>query len=249
MLPSLLEWCADAFGVTRRGHWFHLVMGCALLVSLGFALGERWGALAAAVPALLLLGAIAPALQVLRARALLWRTALLGDAELRATGQEPTPDAHLFGGTAGTLHRLAQAVLMVRRGAPGAAREWLGSVDRSRLFPEEDQLVDTVHALVQDLERDHTKGREPGRALVAALWHDPERLAAALGAWDRAGLDARSTSARSGLPGLVRVRIDPPLLDQLAPDEARALAEEAQAIGDERLAAELASKSRASAYR
>ncbi|HVY49008.1 MAG TPA: hypothetical protein VHB21_24125, partial [Minicystis sp.] len=88
-----------------------------------------------------------------------------------------------------------------------------------------------------------------GRTLVADAWNDVRRLRATLAAWQRAGVSSDAASPLSRLERLVRVRVEPGLVEGLAPTDARAPAEEARAVGDEELAAELDARSRAAAYR
>jgi hypothetical protein len=85
-----------------------------------------------------------------------------------------------------------------------------------------------------------------GRTLLADAWNDPWRLQAIHGAWSRAGVE-HGPLAR--LSRLVQLRIDERALDRLEPPAARDLADEARAVGDDALAAELDARSRPNAYR
>ena len=68
-------------------------------------------------------------------------------------------------------------------------------------------------------------------------------------AWQDAGVSPDAATPLARLERLVRVRVDPALLDELAAADAHDLAGEARAIGDEDFATELEARSRANAYR
>ena len=85
-----------------------------------------------------------------------------------------------------------------------------------------------------------------GRTVVSEAWNDPARLSAIRMAWDRAGV---RRGPLSRLNTLVRIRLDEGQLDRVPLPEARELSDEARAIGDDELAAELDARSRPTAYR
>lgn len=264
MWELLLEWCADIFGVTIRSRLGHLFVACAVLLLLGLLLAERWGLLGGLFPAALLaLGALA-ARDVARARDAVWRAACLG---LEAPRQAPKGgfEERLLAPTSVALYRLAASVNDVRRGNYAEANERLPRIERDLLRLEEVQLLDAVRAMISlglgDARRaaQQAAGALPtgsaeldvslGRAVLADAWNLPERLRAIDRAWDRAGVALEPDGALSRLQKLAKIRLNARLLEQIPGPEARHLSDEARAIGDEELAAELEARSRAGAYR
>lgn len=244
MWESLLELAAGMFGVTVRSRLGQLVLFCAALFVLGVTLGVRWGLVGLGVPAVFLALAVAGARQVMAARDAVWRAACL---PLDAPRQvPPSPRGRVLALTTSTLLRLAAAVDRTRRGRFAEARELIASVRAYLLRPEEARLVGAVRlALVAELAPADCD-TAPGRALLAEAWGEPDMLRAIHAAWARAGV---SEGPLARMAALTRVRIDTRVLEQVAAPEARDLAEEARALGDEALAAELDERGRSTAYR
>jgi hypothetical protein len=89
-----------------------------------------------------------------------------------------------------------------------------------------------------------------GRAVLADAWADTRRLCAIDDAWEAAGVRSGGGDTLARLRALLRLRIEPQAVERLRPIEATALSEEARAVGDDDLAAELAARARRSgAYR
>jgi hypothetical protein len=264
MWELLLEWCADIFGETMRSRLGHLIVACGGILMLGVLLVERWGLFGSLVPALLLAFAVITARDVSRARDALWRTACLGIDQPRQAPAEGF-EGRLLAPTAIALYRLAAAVNDVRRGSYMEASDRLPWIERDKLRPEEVQLLEAVRAMISlglgDMWRaaQQAAGALPtgideldvslGRALLSDAWNAPERLRAIDRAWDRAGVGRDPDQSLARLARLAKVRLDARLLDQIRGPEARNLSDEARALGDEELAAELEARSRARAYR
>lgn len=260
MWELILEWCAAMFGVTVRSRLGQLVVFCVVLFVFGLVLASRWGPAGWMVPALLILLSAGAAHQVGTVRNQVWRTACLPlDEPLqRPPGALSTG---LVAPTASTLVRLAEAVDAVRRGRYVDANELLPHIQRNLLRREEVHLVEAVRAMISvglgSTERAAQQAATAlptgsddldthlGRTLVADAWNEPERLVAIERAWDRAGI---RHGPLSRLGTLVRIRVDGARIEDLSTPEARALSDEARAIGDDELAAELEARSRA-AYR
>jgi hypothetical protein len=256
---SILEWCADLFGVSVHSKLGQLVITCLVLFGLGLVLSQRWGLLGWVLPAVMVGLASLAARQVTSARNEAWRAACLGLDDRRQRPHEAP--SLLLAPTAASLLRLAAAVNAVRRGRYTAAEELVPLVHRNLLRPEEVNLLDAVGAMIsmgtgsprraaQQAAVALPTGSEAldaclGRTLVADAWHDPGRLSAIQSAWEQAGVNAGSLSR---LRTLVRIRLDADQLDAVATPEARELSAEARAIGDDELAAELDARGRA-AYR
>jgi hypothetical protein len=264
MWELLLEWCADIFGVTTRSRLGHLIGVCVVILIVGILLVERWGLLGALPPALLLGLSALMAREVSRARDATWRAACLSLEEPRQTPAEGF-EGWLLAPTAVALYRLASAVNDVRRGRYVEAIDRAHEIDRDRLRPEEVQLFEAVRGMISlglgDVRRaaQQAAGALPtgsdeldvslGRALLTDAWNAPERLRAIDRAWDRAGVGHDPDGSLSRLSRLVKVRIDARLLERVHGPEARHLSDEARALGDEELAAELEARARARAYR
>lgn len=264
VVDLLLEWCADAFGVTVRSRLFMLLLGALLLVVLGVVMMEGIGLEGWLLPLALALLALAAARSVLSARTRVWRAACLPLDDPR---QSPEADSArpLLPPTAIALHRLAVAVDCVRRGRYVEATEALPQIDRDLLRSEENQLLDAVRALISlglgDSQRAARQavaalptGSEEldsrlGRTVVSEAWNDPARLLAIYEAWERAGLHHDRKGSLGRLQRLTRLRVDTGAIDELRAEEARDLSDEARAIGDDDLASELDARSRLSAYR
>jgi hypothetical protein len=255
----LLEWCAEIFGVTVRSKLGQLVLFALAMFCLGLFLSIRWGIGAWFLPAVMVALSVAAARQVAAARNEVWRAACAPLAGERAAPHELRG---ALAPTAASLMWLAEAVDAVRRGRYVIANERVPQIDRELLRPEELQLLDAVRAMVSmgigSTERAAQQavvalptGSDEldtclGRTVVSDAWNDRGRLVAIQRAWDRAGVEAGPLSK---LRGLVRIRLDDGHLDRVPPPEARELADEARAIGDDDLAAELDARSRPTAYR
>ncbi|MFO0588925.1 MAG: hypothetical protein U0441_15350 [Polyangiaceae bacterium] len=261
---ELLEGGAALFGVTRQRSclFVALVLGAASVFSLiSFAEGSLVGF---AVGAALLLVCAGSALRILRTRAALWRTATLPLSDPAQRPKQRSPQS-IEMPTDLSLFALAWAVDQVRRGALVETEYALASVERGRLLPAEERLLDATRALVAlgkgdgraavDLAKECLpSGSEAmdaalGRAIVASAWADPERLASIDHAWGSQGVTADGREPMPRLRAIVRLRFDTSAIEKLTPDEATALADEARAIGDEGLAADLVSHVRQQPYR
>jgi len=257
---ALIELSAGMFGVTVQSRLGQLVLFCAALFVLGVTLAVRWGPAGLVVPFGLLALAVAGARQVSAARDAVWRAACF---PLDARRQRPDDlRGRVLAPTAASLALLAAAVDLVRRGCFADATDLLSPIRGELLRPEEHQLLGAVRAMIsvglgstdraaQEAARALPTGSEDldttlGRALLADAWDDPERLRAIHAAWARAGV---SHGPLARMAALTRVRIDAGALEQVAARDARDLADEARAIGDEALAAELDARGRPTAYR
>ncbi|MEO7329729.1 MAG: hypothetical protein ABI193_14210, partial [Minicystis sp.] len=254
MVDLLLEWCADAFGVTVRSRVLFLLLGGLALTVLGVVMMESVGLKGWLLPLGLALFALAAARSVLTARTRVWRAACL---DLDDPRQSPHADSArpLLPPSAAALHRLAVAVDDVRRGRFVEATAALPQIDRDLLRSEENQLLDAVRALISlglgDSQRaarlavaalptgSEELDSQLGRTVVAEAWKDPARLLAIYEAWERAGLRHDRRGALGRLQRLTRLRIDTSAVDRLHAEEARDLADEARAIGDDDLASDL----------
>lgn len=248
------------FGVTVHSRLGRLVLFCVAIFVLGLLLAVRWGLGSLVVPVGLLVLAVAAARQVAAARNALWRAACLA---LDERGQRPaSASGRVLAPTATSLVRLAEAVDLVRRAQYAEANDRVPQIQRDLLRPEEGQLLDAVRAMISiGLGSPGRAARQAvialptgsddldtclGRTLLADAWHDASRLLAIQGAWARAGVQ-HGPLAR--LSSLALLRIDQDALDRVEPPLARDLADEARAIGDDALAAELDARSRSTAYR
>ena len=261
MWEPILEWCAEILGVTVRSRLGLLVLGCAVLLGLGIFLSLRWGYEGWVGPVLLVAFAVVAARQVTRARDAVWRAACR-PLDAREPHAVDAPPHGLMAPTAASLRRLAEAVDAVRRARYVVAAELTPQVHRDLLRPEEIQLLDAVRAMIsvglgstqraaQQAVTALPTGSEEldtclGRAMVTDAWNDPGRLTAIERAWDRAGV---SQGPLSRLGTLVRIRLDAERIDTLESLDARALSDEARAIGDDELASELDARARPAPYR
>jgi hypothetical protein len=252
----IFEWCAEMFGVTVASKLGQLVFFCLSLFVVGLVLSMRWGLAGFGVPVLVVLFSALAARQVAAARNDVWRAAC------SSLDDETRTSPRLLAPTAGSLARLAEAVHAVRRGHYVAAADLLPRIERRLLRPEEGQLLDAVRAMIsvglgstqraaQQAVAALPTGSEDldtclGRTVVSEAWNDPTRLTAIQTAWDRAGV---RRGPLSRLSTLVRIRLDADQLDTVPGPEARDLSDEARAIGDDALAAELDARSRPAAYR
>jgi hypothetical protein len=256
VLERILEWCADIFGTTVRSKLAQLVAASLLVFLLGLVLSMRWGALGWLVPALLVAFSVVTAGKVAAARNEVWRAA--GEDLGARPARIPRG---LVGPTAASLLRLAEAIRAARQGRYPEAEGLAGEVQRDLLRPEEVQLLDAVRAMVSmGLGAPARAARQAavalptgsedldaclGRTLVRDAWNDPARLDAIQKAWEAAGVEGGPLLR---LRSLMRIRLDAGQIEAVDTPEARALSDEARAIGDDELAAELDARSRA-AYR
>jgi hypothetical protein len=260
----IYEWLAGVFGATRRGLGLPFAVTLVAGSALSVLFTVRWGTLRGLVPAIffLVLAALA-ARTVIAVRAELWRAARL---ELHDPRQKPGALAAgwLMGSTAGALGSLALAVNAVRRGELVEANDHMQFIDRLLLRPEEARLLDAVRAMISlgmgDRERAAQQavaalptGSEPldealGRVAVAEAWDSPTRLKAMDAAWKAEGVAFDMEDPLGRLHRLVRLRVEGGI-DALRAEEARALCDEARAIGDDLLAVELEARARSSTYR
>lgn len=260
----VVEWLAGLFGATRRGFGVSFAITLIAGSILALVLTIRWGYLRGLAPVLGLLVIAALAARTVGAlRDELWRAACL---RLDNPSQPPaiTGPGRLMGPTAGALASLALAVHAVRRGELVEATDRLQFIDRLLLRPEEARLLDAVRAMVALGMGDKQRAaqlsfaalptRSPpldealGRVAVADAWDSPTRLMAIDEAWQSEGVGFDLTAPIGRLHRLVKLRIGGGV-DDLAAEEARALCDEARAIGDDGLAAALEARARSSAYR
>jgi hypothetical protein len=260
----IVEWLAGIFGATRRG--FGVAFGLTLGVGaiLGAVLTVRWGYVRGLGPIVAVLGvAVLAARTVGVLRDELWRAACL---KLENPLQRPriTGPGWLMGPTAGAVGSLALAVDAVRRGELVEASGLVQLIDRALLRPEEERLLDAVRAMISLGMGDNDRaaqqafaalptGSAPldealGRVAVAQAWDNPTRLKAIDAAWEEQGVGFDLTAPMGRLHLLVKVRIEGNL-DALPVEDARALCDEARAIGDDLLAAALEARGRSSTYR
>lgn len=241
---------------------FVLVVGLGLgLTALSFAEGGPRGLFALA---LVLVLVASSAIHVLAARKALWRAAR---ADLARPGDalEPRADHGDLAPTALTLHTLAKAVGEARRGKFLDASITLRKVDPTRLRDDEERLFDATRAMVslglgeRRRAADQAVAALPttvtdidaelGRTVIAEAWRDPDRLREIDEVWAAQGVIAGTRHPLPRLRAIVRLRIDADAREGLESWEAKVLADEARAIGDEALAADLESRGRPTAYR
>lgn len=256
------ELCADAFGLTKKGR----ALASALLIVgtllVGLVLTVERGPIGLIGAVALVVIALVAARQVTAARAALWRAACLS---LDHPWQKPSTLLPGGGPTEQSLRQLAAALDAVRRADFATAQSAIACVERPLLLEEEAQLLDAAHAMISlglgESERAAQRavvalptGSEDldtslGRTMIASAWRDAVRLRAIDGAWGRAGIGRDDVEPLGRLRRLVRVRLDPNQMDTLGREDAKALSDEARAVGDDELAAELESRARPTAYR
>jgi hypothetical protein len=260
----IIEWLAGVFGATRRGFGvpFTITLILASILSVLFTI--RWGYLRGLGPVLgLLVIAMLAAKTVGAVRDELWRAACL---RLDNPRQRPkvTGPGRLMGSTASALGSLALAVNAVRRGELLEASELMQLIDRHLLRPDEARLLDAVRAMIslgmgekqraaQQALAALPTGSPPldevlGRVAVTDAWHSPTRLNAIDSAWEAEGVGYDLTAPIGRLHRLVQIRIEGGI-DTLPPEEARALCDEARAVGDDLFAVALEARARSSTYR
>jgi len=260
----LVEWLAGIFGATRRG--FGISFAITLLVGaiLSALLTVRWGYLRGLAPAVGLIGVAALAARtVFAVRDELWRAACL---KLNDPRQRPSVlgPGRLMGPTASALGSLALAVNAVRRGELVEANDFARLIDRILLRPEEARLLDAVRAMILLGMGDQEQAAQQavpvlptgspaldealGRAAVTDAWGSSARLKAIGEAWKAEGVGFDLNEPIERLHRLVKLRVEGGI-EVLPADEARALCDEARAIGDDLLAVQLEARARSSAYR
>lgn len=264
MWGLLFESFAEAFGVTRRTRPLVLLLvvsAAGSLTALTFAEGGPRGIIA--LVTILVLGWWSSS-QVLAARHALWQAArrTLDDP---AQAPRSSGDDRDLAPTATTLNRLAQAIDEARRGSFLDASHTLTKVDRRRLRPDEERLLEATRAMVslglgepdraalQAVRALPTTSDEIdlqlGRTVVAELWNDPARLRALDETWAERGVPTGMKLPLPRLRAIVKLRIGRDGLDALESWEAKTLADEARAIGDENMASDLEARIRPAAYR
>jgi hypothetical protein len=260
----IVEWLAGVFGATRRGFGVSFAITLIAGSILSVLLTVRWGLFRGLGPVLALLVIAALAAKTVGAlRDELWRAASL---KLDNPRQRPkiTGPAWLMGPTASALGSLALAVNAVRRGELVEANDLTPLIDRHLLRPEEARLLDAVRAMIslgmgekqraaQQAFAALPTGSPPldealGRVAVADAWHSPTRLRAIDSAWEAEGVGDDLTAPMGRLHRLVKLRIEGGI-ETLPPEEARALCDEARAIGDDLFAVALEARARSSTYR
>lgn len=262
MWDWLLESMAEVAGVTRRARpwvvFLVAVLGLWLCV-IAFVEGGPRGLLALAALLMLVFGA---AFQVLRARASLWNAARLPLTDPR---QRPDRAALDLPPTARAVATLAVALDDARRGAFLDAAQALEEVERARLRLDEERLYEAARALVSlglgdpgraaaQASRALPTGCDDldfvlGRMMVAEAWSDASALRRIDDAWATEGIAPGTKQPLPRLRAIVRLRIDTSTIEGLETWEARALADEARAVGDDALAADLEARARPTAYR
>jgi hypothetical protein len=264
MGSQLLEWCADIFGATKRSRWLPFLLALYASLLCSFLLGARWGLWEALMPIAVVL-VLAPyvARRVIKGREELWRAASL---PLGSAGQRPDGRGEwLKPPTAVAIGRLAAAVDRARRGEPKEASKIMAVIAQDLLREDEARLLEATRAMISLRSGDERRAaqqavlalpsgselmdEELGRAVVSDAWSDAKRLCAIDAAWEEAGVGLDQESALSRLRALVKLRARGGDVSALGPAEARVVAEEARAIGDEELAAELEVHGRGGAYR
>lgn len=253
---TLMELCAGMLGATQRKRTGALVLFNVALCLLTLRLVLVEGPLALVVPLLATVAIALPPVHVILTRSRLWRTAGL---TLDTAAQRPPAEGGALGGhTSRSLRALTILVDRVRHGDHAGAEELVREVDRDLLRPEELALLDAARSLILAVglggagrvARRAVLGADAdvsfARTLFAGAWRDGDRLVALLGAWPAAPAQ-RGTYAR--LPRLARLASAPEDLRGVERAEARELAEEARALGDDGLAAELDALARPAAYR
>jgi hypothetical protein len=260
----ILEWLAGIFGATRRGFGVPFTITLILASILSVLFTVRWGYLRGLGPVLGLLAIAALAAKtVVAVRDELWRAACL---RLENPRQRPniTGPALLMGPTASALGALALAVNAVRRGELLEASDLMQLIDRHLLRPDEARLLDAVRAMIslgmgerqraaQQALAALPTGSPPldealGRVAVTDAWPSPTRLKAIDAAWEAEGVGYDLTAPIGRLHRLVKIRIEGGI-DTLPPEDARALCDEARAVGDDLFAAALEGRARSSTYR
>lgn len=240
-------------------------MRLAVVIGLATAapLWARWGWRGVVPVVTLAVVAFVVARDVVKARASVESAAQLPLTDPRQVPEETgAREDPLAAPTTVTLRRLAAAINAARRGRYMEAHELVPRIDRARLRPREIQLLDAVRAMVSiGLGDDHRAAQQAievlptgsdeldaclGRAIIADAWRSPDRLRVIDSAWTEAGVDLEGQGALTRLRRLVRVRVGQRDVDQLATAEARALSDDARAIGDEELAVELDLRARQS---
>jgi hypothetical protein len=170
---------------------------------------------------------------------------------------DPRKAALLFVPTAIALHRLALALDAVRRDQFVLANQLLDTVDRARLRSDHIRLMEGVRANVTLALGDRARAAQQalaalptgsedldarlGRLAVESAWTSEHRLVLIDRAWEKAGIAPGVGGALPRLRLLVALKLASAeaAAAPTDPAEASALAEEARAVGDERLALDL----------
>ncbi len=263
---NVLEWCAEAFGATRRSRWLPFLAMTYGAIAVSILFGARWGLLEALFPIAIVL-VLGPyvAHKAIRARDELWRAACLGLDDPRQSPRLMQGFRPFLAPTAVAVARLAVAVDRARRGALQQASDVTSDIERKLLRDDEVRLLEAIRALTTLASGDRRRAAqqavlalpsgseaidaELGRAVVKDAWREPKRLAAIDAAWDKEGIGVDHDGALSRLRALVKMRVFGGEVASLGHAEARALVEDARAIGDEELAADLEMHGRSGTYR
>lgn len=270
----LLEACTEALGATdgpadavpggtQRRLRLRIRVAAGLFAA-GAVLYALWGATGLLPCAALLLLAVGAARAVERARAALWRAAALAlDDPAQRPG--PGPDALVAVPAAKMLTTLAAVIDAVRRERYAVALERLPYVERAALRPDEARLLDAARALISLGLGDPVRAAQQaivalptgideidarlGRVVLADAWNNPARLRVIHRAWQKERRGGATSEALERLMSLSQLRFKPGAVEALTRDEARALAADAWAIGEEELAAMLEARARGGVYR
>lgn len=266
LLEQVPEWCADALMATHRsGRVTRGVIAVLAAAGLSVLLYLRFGVAGALSVLLFAVMVFAAGREVFLARDRLWKASNLPLADGR---QQPDPEAaaNVASATAQALHRLALATDAVRRTRYHMAAELTAGIDRTRLRRGDLALLEAVRAMVSLGLGDHDRAAQLavlalptglpeidealGRAVLRQAWKDERRLSSVDRAWHKAGIEVGGDGALPRLRRLTRLRFEPERRVRVAPVEARELADEARAIGDDELAVELsAAAHRSGTYR
>jgi hypothetical protein len=266
LLEHVPEWCADALMATHRtGRVTRGALAVLVAGGLSVVLYLRFGPAGALSLLLFAVMVFAAGREVFLARDGLWRASNLRLDDAR---QRPDPEAMagIASASAQALHRLALATDAVRRGRNADAANLAAGIDRTRLRRSELALLEAVRAMVSLGLGDHDRAAQLavlalptglpeidealGRAVLSQAWHDERRLSSVDRAWQKAGIELGGDGALPRMRRLTRLRFEPERRMRVAPVEARELADEARAIGDDDLALELsAAAHRSGTYR
>ena len=241
-----------------------MVAGLAVLALLSLVGLADAGARGLLPTAALVALALLFARDVLVARETVWRAARLPLDDPRQRPVRVVGD-RFWAPTAVALQRLAASIDSARRGRFAEASDILALIDPVLLRADETRLAHAARAMVslglgeknraaQQAALAVPSGSDEldaslGRVMLSAAWDQRERLLAIENAWEAAGIGTVGDHALERLRRLLRVRLDERRIAELGHDEATELREEAEAVGDTTLAAELVLRSRSGTYR
>jgi len=162
--------------------------------------------------------------------------------------------------TAAALYTLALAVDAARRGEIKRADDLSRFLERDGLRAEEIRLLEGLRAVITQELGDHGRAAQRalaalptgcedidgrlGRLAIKGAWANELRLGKIDDAWGEAGVSREGEGSLSRLRRLVELRLSEAgqtseRMATLAPQEKRALAEEARLVGDEELSRDL----------